>query len=175
MTNTNETNTVANVNKRGRKPIFENRENVIDSLVAIRDNDEANMPSRRSILQLVEMGHVEATERERAVGEDGKKQRGRAGTDYALTGKARSWLALMLRNRDAAAVKAKAAERVALVAAIAAADQAAVDARAALEAFDAEAQEEANADAETEQQLTAQETAGDETQDEPAQEETTEA
>ena len=159
---------------RGRKPLLDNRDNLIDALIAIRDNDEANMPSRRTLMQLIDLGHVVATEKERAEG-----QRGRVGSVYTVAGKTRGWLALMERNRDAAAVKAKAAERAALVAAIAAAKQAVIDAEAALVAFDEAEETAANEEIEAQETVVeaVEETQAsiDEPQDEPATEETIEA
>lgn len=161
---------------RGRKPLLDNRDNLIDSLIAIRDNDSANMPSRRTIMQLIELGHVVATEKER-----GEGQRGRVGSTYSLAGKTRSWVALMERNRAAAAARAKVAERAALVAAIADAQKAVADAQAALEAFDAAAQAEADEAAEVEKAMeqstveTETQASDDAPQAEPAQLETVEA
>ena len=89
--------------KRGRKPLLENRDNIINALKALSENDADNMPSRRTLDQLAAMDYVTVAEKERAEG-----QRGRTGKTYELSGKGRSWLALQLRNRAKSEAKQQA-------------------------------------------------------------------
>lgn len=89
--------------KRGRKPILENRDNIINALKALSENDVDNMPSRRTLDQLAAMDYVAVTEKERTEG-----QRGRTGKTYEVSGKGRSWLALQLRNRAKSEAKQQA-------------------------------------------------------------------
>ncbi len=138
--------------KRGRKPMLENKENVINALVAIQEGDEANMPTRRTIMQLIAAGHVVAKPKEREEG-----QVGRLGSVYEVTGKSRTWLANALRKRDADAVKAK-AEEIETLRKIVAQRQAALD-----EAVAALAEAEAAEAVEPEQVEAATETVAEET------------
>lgn len=90
---------------KGRPATFTNKAARLTALVAIRDNAET-APSRFLTAQLVEAGLVEITE----LRVEGK--RGRPRHVPALTGKARSWVALMERNLARAAEKAAAAAPV---------------------------------------------------------------
>lgn len=74
------------VENRGRKPFFEDRWNVIDTLVAIRENGHKTV-SRHLKLQLVSLGFLEITEIK-------KPTRGRPAFDFQLTGMAKSRVAL---------------------------------------------------------------------------------
>ena len=89
--------------KRGRKPLLENRDNIINALKALSENDADNMPSRRTLDQLAAMDYVTVADKERVEG-----QRGRTGKTYELSGKGRSWLALQLRNRAKSEAKQQA-------------------------------------------------------------------
>ena len=137
--------TAATEAKRGRKPILENRDNIIDALKALSENDMDNMPSRRTLDQLAAMDYVTVTEKERVEG-----QRGRTGKTYEVSGKGRSWLALQLRNRAKSEAKKQAETLEKLRDIVAQREAALAEAISTLADFEAEMAAEAAAPAESE-------------------------
>lgn len=120
----------------GRKALIAQKQAKLAALVAIRDNDTANIPSAFILRQLVEAKLVELAPAPLAEGE--KRGRGRPPLVPTITGTATSWVKLMERN--AAKSKAKAEAK-------AAAD---AEAAAAAAAVESEAEAPAVETAETE-------------------------
>ena len=77
---------------RGRPALIATGADKAKVLVAIRDMDVMNIPSRPVIMQLVESGHLVG------VPQPSNGRRGRPVVKYELTGKARSLVALIQRN-----------------------------------------------------------------------------
>ena len=99
---TNEINTAAvatvETSARGRKPILDNVSNVVAALVAIQAGDTENMPSRRTLLQMVDAEYLTVSDAERAEG-----QRGRSNKVYSLTDETKAWLETAITaERDSA-------------------------------------------------------------------------
>lgn len=139
-TENNATETVAAVKEdgrknNGRKSLISQKPAKLAALIAIRDNDTANIPSAFIMRQLVEAKLVELAPAPLAEGE--KRGRGRPALVPTITGTAMSWVKLMERN--AAKAKAKAEAK--------AAEEAE---RAAAEAAESEAETVATETAETE-------------------------
>lgn len=91
--------------RRGRPATFAEAQAKVAALIAFRDGGET--PSRFLTLQLVEAEMLKPVQ----AAPNGK--RGRPAVSYEVTGKAKSWIALIQRNAAKAAAKAAAAEQAA--------------------------------------------------------------
>ena len=105
MTEQNTAATTETAAVRGRKPILDNVSNVVAALVAIQNNDTKNLPSRRTINQLVEAEYLVASAAERAEG-----QRGRSKINYELTQETKDWLAGAVMIERETAIKSATAD-----------------------------------------------------------------
>ena len=88
MTNENTAQTVETTvteSNRGRKPFITNQAAVVAALVALRDGDADNMPSRVILEQMVEAEYIER----QTVKSEG---RGRPRVNYVLTQETADWL-----------------------------------------------------------------------------------
>ena len=85
---------------RGRPAIAATGADKAKILIAVRDMDVMNIPSRPVVMQLVESGHLVG------VPQDRNGRRGRPVIKYELTGKARSLIALVNRNTAKLAAQA---------------------------------------------------------------------
>lgn len=114
MTNATEntaTETVAAVKEdgrknNGRKALVDQNPAKLAALIAIRDNDAANIPSAFILKQMVTAGLVEMAPAPLAEG--ATRGRGRPALVPSITGRAKSWIALMERNAAKAKAKAEA-------------------------------------------------------------------
>ena len=88
----------------GRKALVDQNPAKLAALIAIRDNDTANIPSAFILKQMVTAGMVELAPA--TLAEGATRGRGRPALVPSITGRAKSWIALMERN--AAKAKAKA-------------------------------------------------------------------